>query len=94
MLDDGIPEASLNIMHGHRVGRKIQRKKERFNHTELGTDDLMPCFLESEMHLWASELFLGGTFSLTRSTDFSQVYIFSHLFESYPEIHKTWLKNS
>ena len=51
MLDDGIPEASLNIMHGHRVGRKIRRKKERFIHTELGTDDFMPCFLESELHL-------------------------------------------
>ena len=30
----------------------------------------------------ASELFLDGTFSLTRSTDFIQVYIFSHLFEN------------
>ena len=82
MLEDGIPEASLNIIHGHRVGRKIQKNKEKFIHTELATDDFTPCFLESEMHLWASELFLDGTFSLTRSTEFSQVYIFSHLFEN------------
>ena len=62
------------------MGKRIQKQKERFIHTELQTEDFVPCYLESEMHMWNSELFLDGTFSLTRSTDFSQVYIFSHLF--------------
>ena len=79
-LIDGIPTACLEIIQGVRVGKRIQKTKETFIHQSLQTNDFVPCFLESEMHLWASELFLDGTFSLTRSTEFSQVYIFSHLF--------------
>ena len=79
-LNDGIPDACLDIIQGVRVGKRIQKIKERFIHTELSTPDFVPCFLESEMHMWPAELYLDGTFSLTRSTEFSQVYIFSHLF--------------
>ena len=58
----------------------MKKTKETFIHQSLQTNDFVSCFLKSEMHLWAPERFLDGTFSLIRSTEFSQVYIFSHLF--------------
>ena len=79
-LNDGIPDSCLKIIQGVRVGKRIQKIKERFIQTELSTSDFVPCFLESKMHMWPAEVFLDGTFSLTRSTEFSQVYIVSHLF--------------
>ena len=61
-LINGIPSACLEIVQGIRVGKIIQKVHEKFIRTELATPDFVPCFLESEMHMWPAELYLGGTF--------------------------------
>ena len=51
---------------------------ETFIHLDLQTENMVPCFLRSEISkLNHKDLYLDGTFSLVRNLDYSQIYIVS-----------------
>ena len=57
---------------------------ETFIHLDLQTENMVPCFLRSEISkLNHKDLYLDGTFSLVRNLDYSQIYILGSWYSSW-----------